>query len=683
MITLSDDTHGVAHDILHGVEVTDRFRWLEDQDSVATRAFIKTEQELYRHYLNQHQSLRIPIETRVKDYLTLESVDMPIPDRRGGLLYLKRESHREQASIYHRGDSDGDIVLISVEDLALDEHASLAILQVSPDGRYMVFALRQGGEDVQAIHVYDLELSQLMKDFLPRGFYRGIVFDNEGRGFYYVHEETKGKYSIRRAVRHHIFGEEHNQDREVFYGGDGPEVRLLLQPASDGNSLGYTIVSLEPISKVRFFIHSFPLAHSMPRELVHLSGVMFSAQIIDLKKIQALTTEGAPHGRIVNFSPDRPDPLEWQDVVPQGGMQIRSFHHWKHRLVVQCLSGANKTLQVYEPSGELYREIRIPESGTTTIGAIDGDGGRIFYTHSDITIPSIIYELDLETGKAVQWWSHPNVVTEAQPVITQQTYISADGTPVPLTLIRPNGIVGPNPMLLSAYGGAGMSNTPRFSVLLTVLLEHGVSCAIAHVRGGGEGGLQWHHAAIKTKKQTSVDDLISGAEWLIQNDHTTSAQLGIAGQSNGALLALCALVQRPQLFRCVMGLGPLSDLTRFHLFGVARGFTTELGSPNDPEEFNALYRLSPYHAVENAATYPALLIISGDCDKRCDSLHSRKMVARMREARSSERPILLDYTSRRGHKPVLSTTERIQQLTNRLTFLLTELTGKTGEEEVQ
>ena len=187
-----------------------------------------------------------------------------------------------------------------------------------------------------------------------------------------------------------------------------------------------------------------------------------------------------------------------------------------------------------------------------------------------------------------------------------RTYPSKDGTAIPLTLIRPRGgASGPGPVLLSAYGGGGVSTTPKFSVLLTILADAGFTCVTAHVRGGGEGGLNWHLAAQKQRKQTSVDDLLAASEWLFENGHTTPEQLGLAGQSTGALLALCAMVQKPDSFRAVMALGPLADLTRFHLFGVARGFAAELGSPDDPDEFSALYRLSPYHHINPGAHYPS------------------------------------------------------------------------------
>jgi prolyl oligopeptidase len=660
-----------ARDVLHGVQVEDPFRWLEDQDSPATRAFIRAEQDVYRKYLGAHEELRASIENRVKELLTVEIVDLPMSDKRGGLLYLKRKADEEQKAIYRRGESGVEDCVLSGEMLGCDMHRSLAIVQVSPDGRYLVFGVRVGGEDVQEIGIFDLEKRTVLKDRLPRGFYRGLVFDDSREGFYYVHEETQGRYQERRTVRHHVLGNDLAKDDEVFHAGDGPALRLIVQGAEDGSSLGYTVISLQSEPDTRFFIHRLPLADP-PRQIVCLKGATFGGRL-NGDVMEAVTTYAAPLGRVVSFSLTRPNPEGWKDVISDGKMRLLKYERWNKAFVVHFLDGLNTVTRVYSASGDFQREFRYPAHGTAQIGQIDVAHGRLFYEHSDATNPSAIYAVDLSNGESALWWQQSTPVQRVGMEVESLEYSSSDGVQIPITLIRQKGIVGPCPVLLSAYGSGGVNNTTRFSVLVTILVEAGFSCAIAHVRGGGEGGQQWYLAAQKTRKQKSVDDLIAAGQWLLEKQYTTCHHLGVAGQSNGALLALCAIVQRPELFRAAMALGPLADLIRFHLFGVARGFVAELGSPDDPEEFGALYRLSPYHKVDQATRYPAILIISGDRDKRCDALHARKMIARLHEATSQEHPILLDYLEERGHKPVLSLTERIRSLSDRLTFLIAEL----------
>ena len=663
---------------LHGMDVEDPFRWLEDRDSPATRSFVQREQWCYRDYLDRHKTLRSRIERRVRELLNISTIDLPVSDHRGGLLYLKREAHEEQKAICSMDKAGAETLLLSVEKLGRDSSTSLAIVQVSPYGHYLAFGIRTGGEDVQEIGIYDLENQRLLPDKLARGFCRGLVFDQNQNGFYYVHEETEGCYLHRRAVRWHEFDTDSRDDSEVFHAGEGPSLRLIVQGAEDASALGYLIVSLDSIPETRFLLHAFPL-NAHPHEIIRLSGVSLGPRI-SARTIEAGTTQGAPHGRIVRIQPADPRPEAWTSIIPEMDECLASWERWEDARVVHYAAGSSKLTRIFSGSGELIRTIEYPMVGTTTLGQVDSNAHRLFYAHSDVCDPPTIYTVDLRTGDREIWWRQSTSTPPPALEIENHSFRSKDGIDIPITLIHQKGSGGGvRPFLLSAYGGGGASTTSKFSVLLTILAEAGFTCATAHVRGGGEGGLNWHLAAKKQRKQTSVDDLIGAAEWLIERGYTTSDLLGIAGQSAGGLLVLCALTQRPHLFRAALALGPLADLTRFHLFGVARGFVEELGSPEDPEEFAALYRLSPYHHVRKDAQYSAVLIISGDRDKRCDSLHARKMIAMLKSATSQNHPILLDYSEIRGHKPVLPLTERIRALTDRLTFLMAELCAETTE----
>jgi prolyl oligopeptidase len=664
--------------LLHGIEVEDPFRWLEDQHSSETRKFIQSEQQRYRDYLDRHRDLRTRIGRRVTELLTVETVDLPVSDLRGGLLFLKREAQQEQKAIYRlRGDGAQER-LLSVEMLDRNSSTSLAILEVSPSGRYMAVGIRTGGEDVQEIAFYDLSGSCLLPDCLPRGFCRGLVFDLDGTGLFYIHEECDGQYGSRRAVRHHVFGQHSEDDDEVYCCEDRTADRLLLLGSDDGSLLGHMILSLDSKPEIRLQIHRHPF-NSSPEPIALLKDVRFAPRIRG-GSIEALTTYGAPQGRIVSISLDHPEPEEWRNILAETDESIQTYERCGDLIVVNCVSGIRTTTRIYGSGGDLLKKISFPPDGTSKLSRIDVASMRLFYSHSDVAEPPAIYSVNLMTGEHTPWWQQETPAGKLRAHVVRSAFASKNGTMVPITLIHPEGRDGPRPILLTVYGGAGVNSTPKFGVLLTLLLEAGFSYATAHVRGGGEGGPGWHLAGRRQRKQTSVDDLIASAQWLIENGLTTPDHLGLAGQSNGALLTLCAVTQRPGLFRAALALGPLTDLTRFHLFGVGSSFTAELGSPDDPSEFRALYRMSPYHHVRRDVLYPAVLIISGDRDKRCDALHARKMIARLREAETQEHSLLLDYTETRGHKVVLPLSERIEGLTDRLTFLIAEL-GDTPVQE--
>jgi prolyl oligopeptidase len=663
-----------VREVLHGIQVDDPFRWLEDQYSPATRSFIRAEQETYREYLDRHKELRSQIERRVTELLTHADVDLPVSDHHGGLIYLKREAEDEQRAIFHQDRAGAECLLISAAILRRDSYTSLAILQVSPNGRFLVFGVRTAGEDIQEIGIYDLQERKVLLDRLPAGFYRGLVFASNQSGFYYAHEDAAGAYQNRRAVRWHEFGNDPSNDCEIFYAGDGPALRLVVQEAEDASALGYHVVTLESVPRTRFLMHEFPLSNP-PREIIELSGESFRP-LFTARAIEACTTHVAPLGRIVHVSLERPDIEAWTDIVPEKEEVLTGWERCGNLSVLHYKAGSRTLTRIYSQSGNLIRTITYPAFGTVSLGQVDECAKRLFYAHSDVTEPPAIHCVDLMTGERHLWWRQSSSIRCEAIEVESAVYPSKDGTEIPITLLHPRGVRGVRPVLLSAYGGGGVSTTPKFSVMLTILSEAGFTCAIAHVRGGGEGGLEWHFAAQKQRKQTSVDDLLCAAEWMVANGYATAEHLGIGGQSNGALVALCALTQHPEMFRAVLALGPIADLTRFHLFGVARGFVAELGSPENPDDFAALYRLSPYHHIQRDVNYPAVLIISGDRDKRCDALHARKMIARLRNAVPKGHPILLDYTGTRGHKPVLPLTERIRALADRLTFLIAELVFK-------
>ena len=229
--------------------------------------------------------------------------------------------------------------------------------------------------------------------------------------------------------------------------------------------------------------------------------------------------------------------------------------------------------------------------------------------------------------------------------------------------------VGPLPTFLTGYGGFGNSLTPQFTAYATVLMEMGCLFAVANVRGGAEFGEAWHRAAMKQKKQTAIDDFIAASEWLIQRGHTAPAKLAIGGGSNAALLVGAAIVQRPELYNAAICLGPVLDMLRYHLFDQADFWTEEYGSAENKDDFETLLAYSPYHNIRPGVAYPAVLLISGDSDTRCNPMHARKMAARLQASTCSKCPILLDYSSDRGHVPVQPLKRRIEALTDRLAFL--------------
>ncbi|HLH36128.1 MAG TPA: prolyl oligopeptidase family serine peptidase [Alloacidobacterium sp.] len=644
---------------IHGIEIEDRFRWLEDQNSSSTREFIRTEQRFFETYLELHQALRSNVESRVRQLLRTESRELPVPDRRGGLIYGKRHANEEQASLYHRDSSGAERLILSS-----DAHSSLSVLRVSADGRFLAYALRTEGADRQEVAFYDLLRHHAFKDRLARGLFRGLVFDQTGKGAFYVQEEGEIAGLSQRSVRYHVFGNDQNRDEEVFACGSDPSIRLRLIESEDSSGLGYTIFSLSHGSSSRFLIHRFPLSEP-PEEIAVPVGIELSPRFGRFGMI-ASTTWRAPLGRIV-FIPHSSGPEEWIELIPESGCRLHAFDLLERNVVVHYSDGPRMRTSVYSREGAFVREITYPEGGTVTLGRVDSRRNELFFTNSDVVAGSVIYAIDLNSGKTSEWWKTVALPWNVAPTVERHYFPTLDGTRIPLTIVRPAAAKMARPTVLTVYGSRGSFDPPKFSAVLTVLVEAGFNYATAHI------GMVEEFSNRRERQQSSVDAVVAAAQWLIENEYTTPDHLALAGQSHGALITLCTMIERPDLFRAIVALGPIADLARFHLFGVGRWFMQELGSPEDPEDFSALLALSPYHRIRRRMEYPATLIISGDLDKRCDAMHARKMIAALRES-NSLRPIVLDYSEHRGHKPGLPIKSRIRSLTDRLTFLVAELT---------
>jgi prolyl oligopeptidase len=299
----------------------------------------------------------------------------------------------------------------------------------------------------------------------------------------------------------------------------------------------------------------------------------------------------------------------------------------------------------------------------------------LFFERESFTKPAAICSFSPASSEVVQWASRQIPFDSAQFDHLQVWFRSKDGTEIPMYLVGSRDVLerGQHPVIMTSYGGYGVSMTPQFSVFVAFLLERDCVFALPNIRGGSEYGIQWHEAAKRQKRQTAFDDFLSAAEWLITTGRTTPGRLALFGGSNSALLVAAAMTQRPDSFRAVVCMAPMLDMLRYHLFDNAHVWKDEFGTADDPEDFAALFRYSPYHNVHNGAEYPATMIISGDADQNCNPLHARKMAARLQAANGSDHQIILDYSRYRGHSPVLPLSERIESLTDRMAFLCDQL----------
>lgn len=659
-------------DSYDGAEIADPYRWLEDSQSGRTREWIKQQTAYTRLYFDALTG-RNRIRTRVEQLLAVEVFDTPfkVGNR---CFFLKRPANGEQSVIAMREGLDGDdLVLVNPARMTGANIAALSILSISDDGRMLAYGIRQGGEDSQAVEILDVERRQVLPHRLGHGFHRGLVFSTNGKGFYYVHGDTGGTEFRSGRVYWHAFGTSSRDDEEIFRASDDPRVRVGLMGSFGGALLGYFVTHCYDTVRTTFYIHDV-CSGTPPKLVVENLRQLFVPQFAH-NRIVALTDLSSPNRSIVEINPECPQQENWQVIVPETSLQIQDFAVLDDRILVTYIDNCASRIDAFEFSGQRQYTIAGPCAGTMELFPTLPGSDTVFYSFTSFTHPLVVFSCHVRSGVQKVWASRDVPFNSSCLEVQRMSYESKDGTLIPIWLVSQKGRVRREalPTLLTAYGGFGRSVTPQFTAHGTFLLEQGCLFAIANIRGGSEFGQEWHDAGRRHNKQTAIDDFLAGADWLVKQGYTDPSRLAIAGGSNAGLLVGAALTQRPDLFRAVICLGPLLDMLRYHLFDSAYRWVDEYGSADDHTDLSSLMAYSPYHHVAHGVAYPAVMLISGDADTRCNPLHARKMAARLQAATNSNLPVLLDYKPRWGHTAVQPLGVRIESLTDRLAFLCHEL----------
>jgi prolyl oligopeptidase len=662
----------VVTDIIHGVEVADPYRWLENQNSPRTREWLR-EQTLYtRAYLDAVPG-RKRIRKRIQELLAIEVVSEPwkVGNR---YFYLKRKAEEEQPAIVMRYcNSAEEIVLVDPALRGQGSAIAVSILKIAPDGNVLAYGVRHDGTDSQAVEFLDIAHRCVLPDRLPEGLGPGLVFSLDGLGFFYTHEISNSSRPNHRAVYSHQFGRRPEEDLEIFVAGENANLHIGLFASSDGKLLGYRAThSQDPIT---FDLYVQDLASGgSAQKIMERAESVFCPFFVG-HNLFALTDHKAPNYRIVTIDLDHPDPDRWSDFVPESHRRIEDFATVGNWLCVGYVENRFTRIEALGLTDGCRVTIPCPPNGTARLIRRPPETDTLFYEFSTFDQPTAIFSYQPSTCKH-EVWAQPKIAFDPSSIKLQQVqYKSKHGTEVPMYLVA--GMQGPPnsplPTLLTGYGGFGYNHTPEFKASSAFLLEQGFLLAVANVRGGGELGQEWHLAGKRHNRQNSFDDFIAAAEWLVDNGYAEPTKLAISGGSNAGLLVGAALTQRPSLFRAVVCSGPLLDMLRYHRFDHADRWIGEYGSADNSEDFQHLFAYSPYHHVQDGLPYPSVMLVSGDADTRCNPMHARKMAARLQAATSSGHPILLNYRPTWGHIPVQPLNLRVEAVTDRLAFICHEL----------
>ncbi|MEK6237570.1 MAG: prolyl oligopeptidase family serine peptidase, partial [Planctomycetales bacterium] len=478
------------------------------------------------------------------------------------------------------------------------------------------------------------------------------------------------------TIRFHQIGSSPDKDRDVFGDEFGPGKGLHAELSRDGRKLLVTAYHGAGATKTEVFYRDLekggpfvPVVNDLDAQF----SPVFAGELIVMQ-----TDWKAPNGRILLLDPEQEQGLErdkWREIIPEQDAALQSFTLAGGRVFARYLENVRPRVTYYNLQGERQGEMRFPDLGS--VSSIHGEWERdeAFYSFQSFHLPSTIHRYRVAAAESSVWNRAEVPFDGSDFTIKQEWHASKDGTRIPMFIVHQKDVKldGSHPTLLTGYGGFNISYTPGFSTLAAIWVERGGVFAVANLRGGGEFGERWHAAGMRGNKQNVFDDFISAAEHLIQLGYTKSSRLAVSGGSNGGLLVGATVTQRPDLCRAAICSVPLLDMLRYHKFLVARFWTPEYGSSENPTEFKTLHAYSPYHHVRQGAKYPAMMFVTGDADTRVDPLHARKMAALMQNATGSDHPVLLRYDTDAGHIGSMPVHKTIDLLADQLQFLLWSL----------
>ncbi len=644
-------------DSYHGVAVADPYRWLEDDNSAETAAWVQAQNELTFGYLEKIP-FRKALTERVIALNNYEKVSAP--SRKGEYVFFsKNDGLQNQSVLYIQKGLEGTPeVLIDPNTWSPDGTVRLSTFAPSASASHAVYGISRSGSDWQEYKVMELATRKTLPDTIE--WVKVSTVGWHGDGFYYSRypapESGREKASINEGhqVYFHKLGTPQSQDTLVYEDKANPQRFHLLETTEDER---FAILNISERGKGKdgnaLFVRDLSRGEqSFTPVLPEIGDDRFNVLDNVGDKLLVATNSGAPNDRVVLLDPKQPAEANWRTVLPEQPEPLQGASTAGGKLFATYLKDVSTWAAVYSLDGTLEHEIAQPGPGV----AVGFSGNRaddvVFYTFNSLNTPPTIYRYDIPTAKTAVFREPKVPGYDPSRFETKQVfYTSKDGTRVPMFLVHKKGLKldGSNPTLLYAYGGFNVVQSPTFSAARLALLEQGFVYANANIRGGGEYGKTWHQAGTKLKKQNVFDDFIAAAEWLIAGKYTSTPKLAIQGGSNGGLLVGAVLNQRPELFGVAIPQVGVMDMLRFHKFTIGWNWSADYGSSDNPEEFKALHAYSPLHNIRKGGSYPATLITTADHDDRVVPAHSFKYAATLQELSKTDKPIMIRIETKSGH----------------------------------
>jgi len=653
---------GETVDVYFETKVSDPYRWLEDDKSAETGAWVKAQNEVTYSYLDKIP-FRDELKKRMETLWNFEKIGAPFKE--GKFTYYSKNNGLQNQSVIYRKDQNGkEEVFLDPNTFSKDGTTSLGGLDFSKDGNKATYSISEGGSDWRKVIIIDAVSKKVLEDTLVDVKFSGISWHGN-EGFYYSsYEKPKGSELSAKTDQHKLYFHKlgtSQKDDKVIFGADQKrryvggyvteDNRFLIITAANstyGNEL-YIKDLTKPNSPIVTIVDNFENSYS----IIENEGT----------KLFIETDYKAPNGRVVTVDASNPKMENWKDFIKETE-NVLAPSTGAGYFFANYTKDAVSLVKQYDYNGKLIREINLPAVGTAA-----GFGGKknekiLYYSFTNYTTPGSIYSFEPKSGKS-EIYQKPKVDFKSDDYESKQVfYTSKDGTKVPMIITYKKGtkLDGKNPTILYGYGGFNISLTPAFSIANAVWMENGGVYAVANLRGGGEYGKKWHDAGTKLQKQNVFDDFIAAAEYLIAQKYTSSDYLAIRGGSNGGLLVGATMTQRPDLMKVALPAVGVMDMLRYNAFTAGAGWAFDYGTAQDNKEmFEYLKGYSPVHNVKKGTKYPATMVTTGDHDDRVVPAHSFKFASELQEKQSGDNPVLIRIDVKAGHGAGKSVAATIQE----------------------
>ncbi|MEL6864474.1 MAG: prolyl oligopeptidase family serine peptidase [Bacteroidota bacterium] len=668
-----------VRDDYHGKTVEDPYRWLESEQAVATKNWVKAQNQVTFGHIDQIP-YRDQIEQRLKGLWNYERFSTPF--KAGEHYYYFRNNGLQNQSVLYRQNADEgeDTPVLDPNTFSEDGTAALGEISFSKNGRWLAYEVSEGGADWRSIYIKDLQSGELLEEVIQWVKFSDIGWS--GKGFFYSRypppeagEALSGVSSFQQVFYHRL-GTPQSEDELVFADRSHPNRNFIASTTKDERFLGLSV--WESTSNNNFYFKNLQAKEVAFSPIVEsFKGDFFLVDNLQ-DKLLLRTNYKAPNWRLIAVSSQKSAEPYWQTLIPNSKDVLQSVDFIGGKLVCIYLQNAISLIRIYDTEGLLEKEIRLPEIGT--ISNLNGSkkDSLAYFSFSSFTRPATIYQLNLNSY-SFEVFKAPKIDFDADAFECQQVwYKSYDGEEIPMFIVHRKGLKldGKRPTLLYGYGGFDISILPNFNLtrlnMAPIVLENDGIFAVANLRGGGEFGKAWHQAGTKGQKQNVFNDFQAAAEYLIDQRYTQPDKLAIYGRSNGGLLVGACMTQRPDLYGVALPAVGVLDMLRYQNFTIGRAWAGDYGLSENPAEFDYLIQYSPLHNIE-ATKYPATLVTTADHDDRVVPAHSYKFAANLQENQQGEAPTLIRIESSAGHGAGKPVSKRIDEAADVLSFMFYHL----------